>query len=223
MKNDNNIVLEEMESFFDTRAEGYDLHMRDVIGSFEEFYSKISEVIPSTNKELKNLGCGTGLEIEKIFEKAPNAMITGIDLSQKMLDKLREKYINFDKQLELKKGSYFEIPLQENYFDYAMSGMTMHHFVFEEKLFLYKKIAKALKSNGSYTEGDYIETEEIEKDIFEKYQDLKNNGQLSNHPHYHMDIPFSIRNQETVIKQSGFSKFNVIWQEGKAAIYVATK
>ncbi len=82
-----NYEIEEMRSFFNLRAEGYEKHMEDAINSFEEYYKLVSSTLKYTEEviEILDLGCGTGLELEEIFNKAPNARVTCIDLSEEML------------------------------------------------------------------------------------------------------------------------------------------
>ncbi|WP_346871072.1 methyltransferase domain-containing protein [Clostridium sp. UBA5119] len=82
-----NYEIEEMRSFFNLRAEGYEKHMEESINSFEEYYKLVSFTLKYTEEviEILDLGCGTGLELEEIFNKAPNARVTCIDLSEEML------------------------------------------------------------------------------------------------------------------------------------------
>lgn len=68
--------------------------MRETIASFEQFYTLVSTLIRETEERLAilDLGCGTGLELRGIFDRAPNAVITGVDVSEKMLSELKRKY-----------------------------------------------------------------------------------------------------------------------------------
>ena len=52
-----------------------------------------------------DLGCGTGLELEEYFRLNPDASVTGIDLSDAMLNALSSKFPN--RKLSLIQGSYF--------------------------------------------------------------------------------------------------------------------
>jgi tRNA (cmo5U34)-methyltransferase len=217
--------LEKMDDFFNLRADNYDVHMKKTIKSFDLFYKMISKPIPKTQEQIKvlDLGCGTGLEIEGIFAKAPAAKIVGIDMSEKMLDKIREKYQDKADQLELIFGSYLEKPFKNNAFDYIVSVMTIHHLTYKEKLELYKKIHSALKENGIYIEGDYIVPKEKEKMMLSNYFDLLKKDEGVKNGGRHIDIPFSITTEKKVMLEAGFSAFDVIWNEGSAAIYVSKK
>lgn len=215
---------EKMNEFFDFRVNTYDNHMRENIKAFDELYSHISEPIKATNDKIKilDLGCGTGLELVEILNKVPNVSITGIDLSEKMLNLLQKKFSTKTDQIELKTGSYTELFLGEDEYDYVVSVMTMHHLLHKEKVSLYKKIKKALKKDGKYIEGDYIVTMEKERIFLEKYYKLVKDYGLAKKDFFHIDIPFSIKTQEKLFYEAGFTQFNVIFNKEEAAIYVCT-
>ena len=87
--------IQEMAAFFDARAAGYDDYFRDEIfpgESFAQFYGAMSAPMSETDAPLRilDLGCGTGLELEPLFQRAPNARVTGVDLVEKMLELLRQ-------------------------------------------------------------------------------------------------------------------------------------
>ncbi len=213
--------LEEMRSFFDSRSESYDRHMQENVSSFKEFYRKIAQTIPQTEEPVKilDLGCGTGLELEEILKRTPRALITGIDLSAEMLDKLREKYIDFSDQIHLIQGNYLEEDLGHEVFAYAVSVMTVHHLLPGPKQDLYNKIYSALRPEGKYIEGDYYVTPQKEKEYLEKYKAVDEEGR----GHYHIDLPFSLETQKKLFSLAGFSRVELIWKEGESGIFVAEK
>jgi len=66
-----------------------------------------------------DLGCGTGLELDFIFARAPNARVTAIDISSEMLAKLKAKLgrSQYGPQVEVPQGSYLTIPFPAGGFD----------------------------------------------------------------------------------------------------------
>lgn len=212
---------EKMKDFFDSRSGSYDHHMQQNISSFEVFYEKIAEPI-APNKEpvtILDLGCGTGLELEAIFKKAPAARVTGIDLSGEMLEKLSKKYHSRASQIELIQGNYLEWDMGREKFDYVISVMTVHHLLPKPKEQLYRKINRALRPGGTYIEGDYYVSGEKEREFLEKYQALDEEGR----GRYHIDIPFSVETQRRLFSGAGFSRMEVIWEEGDSGIMVCRK
>jgi tRNA (cmo5U34)-methyltransferase len=162
--------------------------------------------------EILDLGCGTGLEIEGILEKAPNARITCIDMSEGMLALLKEKYKDHIGQVKIKLGSYFDLPYGEMRYDYVVSVMTMHHWKYDEKKSIYDKITSALKDGGKYIEGDYYVTLDEEKEFLEEYEEEKRKHELSGENFYHLDIPFAIETQKKLFDEAGFINFELIWK-----------
>jgi len=163
--------LVKMSQFFDERANSYDHHMKQTVTQFKKIYNIISILIGRTKEavEILDLGCGTGLELEGIFSKAPNAVITCIDLSEKMLSKLKSKYSRFLDQIKPVKGSCLIVPFPEKKYDYVVSVMTMHHFPYDTKCKLYKKIRKSMKNEGKYIEGDYVVSPKKEQQFLLEY------------------------------------------------------
>ena len=80
-------MLEKMDEFFENRIDIYDEHMLS-IPHIKNGYIKFAELIHENAKDLLDLGCGTGLELVEIFKRFPEIKVSGIDLTQKMLDKL---------------------------------------------------------------------------------------------------------------------------------------
>lgn len=214
---------EEMERFFDARACDYEEHMREVLRSFEGFYGAIASPLRSTLAAIAvlDLGCGTGLELPGIWEKAPRARITGIDLSAAMLDLLRRKHEARLSQLTLLKGSYLELPFGVAAFDYVVSGMTMHHFPPEVKLGLYSRLRRCLRPGGVYVEGDYVVDAGEEARCFAAYEDAMRAEGDPPPGLRHLDVPASLATQEALLRRAGFQDFRVIWQEDAAAVYAA--
>lgn len=215
-------IPEEMKLFFDERVNGYDQHMADNLEGFAEFYKNIAIPFPKTDKsiDILDIGAGTGLELDFIFEKAPNAKVTAVDLSKSMLNRLIEKYKTYSSQIVTIEASYVTLDLNERCYDFVVSVMSLHHLLPQKKISLYEKIIKSLRPSGTYIEGDYIvsETEEI-KLLAEFHEWRKNNH--SEDGQYHIDIPFSETTQLKTLKEAGFSDADVIFRISKSNIVVA--
>lgn len=216
-----NCEIEEMGSFFNLRAEGYEKHMEDALNSFEEYYKLVSSTVEYTEDsiEILDLGCGTGLELEEIFNKAPNARVTCIDLSKEMLKILKEKYKNRLNQINIIIASYLEEDFGIKKYDYIFGVMTMHHFLYDEKLELYKKIKLALKEEGSYIEGDYVVSKYYEKKWLKRREELLKEYENEKIKLYHIDIPFSPTTQKRLLQEAEFKNLHIIFQKGEHLIY----
>jgi len=216
---------EEMEYYFNKKANGYDTHIKKTVTSFHDFYRKISDPINMNNNiEILDIGCGTGIELQYLFDKNPKIKVTGVDLSEKMLSKLKEKYQNKMNQIQLIKDSYFHYRIKNNYYDYIISVWALHHLTYEKKIRLYKKIYHGLKDDSYYIEGDYIVSEKEEESFINKYQEqisrLKKNGIED---YYHIDIPFSIKTQKKILKEANFHDIEMIFQNKDSSVIKAKK
>lgn len=212
---------EEMGAFFDARADDYDDHMRKVLDA-PAFYGAIADAITPTDDAITilDLGCGTGLELAGIFARAPRARVTGIDLSPRMLELLRERHANRLRQLTLLQGSYLTLPLAPESFAYVVSAQTLHHLLPTDKRRLYARITTALQPRGVYVEGDYVVAPAEEMRLRTQYETRE--GDLID-GRYHLDIPCSVETQRALLRDAGFASVEVTYQAINCAVFVAAK
>lgn len=209
-----------MADFFDKRVETYDDHMK---GFFVESYESISSCMSKTKSKVRilDIGCGTGLELKWIFERAPNAIVTAVDISSGMLRRLLNEFKEHLDQIIPIQGSYLNYCFNEKYYDYAIAVMTLHHLLPDAKRELYQRILNSLKSRGIYIEGDYIVSKEKEYELLSIYKQIcKDNDAVTNGSH-HIDIPMSLETQKHLLMDAGFSKIDIIWEKGEAAVFTA--
>jgi tRNA (cmo5U34)-methyltransferase len=211
--------LEKMSNFFTARLDMYEEHM---LKGDNGGYKKLAELVPINTATILDLGCGTGLELDEIFKRLPQASVVGIDLTQAMLDRLKQKHP--DKDIRLICGNYFDVAFGENIFDTAVSFQTMHHFSPEEKVGLYTKIWKALKTDGLYIEGDYMVTEQsIEDKLCAENARLRREMNIPSGEFYHFDIPCTVDNQVKLFKQAGFSFADMVYRKENTTIILTKK
>ena len=197
--------MEKMQDFFARRVNGYDDHMLNEVKGARGGYARMAELIPDNTYRLLDLGCGTGLELERIFKRFPNISVTGIDITKEMLDKLNEKYK--DKRITLINGDYFETDLEDHIYDTAVSFQTMHHFGHEKKTELYRKIFNSLKEGGCYIECDYmVDTQEEEDHWFAENKRLRRELGIAENEFYHYDTPCTVQNQIKMLLKAGVVK-----------------
>ena len=201
--------LERMDDFFAARTEGYDEHMLEEVEGCKEGYAEMARLVPENIKNLLDLGCGTGLELDRIFEIYPDINVTGIDLTASMLEKLRQKHP--DKSLELICGDYFTVGFKNNFYDCAVSFQTMHHFSHDKKITLYKKIYDSLTADGVYIECDYMaETQAQEDYFFAENARLRREQGIGADEFYHYDTPLTVAHEAEVLQKAGFQKVEVL-------------
>jgi tRNA (cmo5U34)-methyltransferase len=215
--------LEEMGDFFNSRIDTYEEHMRSFV-DWADVYVRIAQLIPVTpDLKLLDLGCGTGLELDEIFKVNPAVQVTGIDLAEKLLEKLAEKHADRKSQLNLILADYFEYDFGENIYYIALSVQTLHHFSYEAKIRLYKKIITSLKPSGFYIESDYVAPDQEFEDFhFAEAKRIRSEEGITE-GHYHYDTPCTVENQVGLLKRAGFSAVEMVSCSDNSATLVSRK
>ena len=212
--------LERMDDFFAARVDGYDEHMRRNIEGASGFYAYTASLLPqAAGSRVLDLGCGTGLELEEYFALNPDAKVTGIDLSEAMLDALKAKFPG--KDLTLVRDSYFDAPLGEHAYDAAVSVESLHHFTAEMKASLYGKLHAALKDGGVFVLTDYFaESEELEAEYFRNLEQLKKEQGIPDGMICHYDTPLLVGHETEILRGAGFREVRILKQWGESTYTV---
>ena len=215
--------LERMDDFFAARIDGYDEHMRTTIEGASDFYACTASLLPAAKgARVLDLGCGTGLELEEYFLRNPEADVTGIDLSEAMLQALEKKFP--DRKMHLIRGSYFDVPFGENVYDAAVSVESLHHFPAGQKASLYQKLRAALKEKGVFVLTDYFaESEALEEEYFRSLAQLKKEQGLLEGGFFHYDTPLTVEHEMQVLRQAGFSDIRILKSWGSTCTLIAEK
>ena len=215
MKNRNKQISE----FFDSRAETYDeVHPAHILGGLQ---SKIDTVkyVSKDAQTILDLGAGTGLELKYIFEKNSNAIVDCVDISNGMLEKLKEKYS--DKKINIFCEDYFKFNFEKEKYDCVISIMSFHHFVPKDKLKLYRSILSTLKSNGIFVYSDYCAKDLTEEKFFQS--ELKKLIAANSPEVWSYDVPTYPKTDIDLLKKAGFTKVEIKWQTEYNVCIVASK
>ncbi len=206
-------TTEEMRDFFSSTAQVWD----KVFGTDAErpLYRAVAEEVQETKERIRILvlGCGTGLELEDIFAKAPNARITGIDLAPGMLAELRRKFSKQVSQIELIEKSYVDLPLGDDEFDYVIATLTVHHVAPDKRRDLYRNILAALKSTGRYIEGDQSTSPKSEKGVLRWYEEYISKLPGGSKAEWNYDITLSSETEERLLREAGFPQVALTWEK----------
>ena len=220
---------EPMGAFFDVRADGYNEHMTSGSGG-DISYQKLGGFFPRTGEPLNilDIGCGTGIELDYIWKRAPNASITCLDLSRGMLDLLLKNHPDRHGSIIIVEASYIDWEYPENTYDIVVSSVTMHHLWPEEKAGVYRKIIKTLKPGGCYIEDDFIVDAAQAEQYRRRYQIITETlPDKASAGEYHIDIPCTLEVQRELLTGAGFDMVEVLDSDikasGSGAILKATK
>lgn len=213
--------IDNMNIHFNKCALDYDRHFYKALGMCE-FYDEIEKQLNTCGrpKNILVLGCGTGLEIERIKY---SAIVTAVDISYGMLDELKKKELHPQVTLNIVCSSYFDMTFAENNFDLVLSTYSFHHFTAQQKAQLYRKIYNCLKTNGYFINGDTVcrdkETETKLRNEAERFYRRQKIAIGS----MHIDIPLALSTELDLLSDAGFNNLSVekIWD--KTALIKAIK
>lgn len=214
MKKEN---LEPMGAFFNARAHQYDEVHTGHIGGGLESKDVVTAYLPERARDVLDLGCGTGLELEALFRRFPRARVVGIDLAEDMLAKLRERCAGFDVQTLCM--SYFDYGFTPAQFDAVISVMSLHHFTPAQKLDLYKKAHSALRPAGLFLNCDYIIDSPWEERRY--FRRLRRMGAEPGSVHF--DTPLTLKHEMALLRQAGFAGVEAVWEAGTTRLILAKK
>jgi len=160
-----------IQALFDEGVDRYDQQRRRVIPCFNDFYQTVIDVIPFRDADsfsFLDLGAGTGLLTTSIIRAFPNATVTLMDVSEKMLEKARERFSS-NKRVNFLIWDYSHSTLPGEY-NLIVSAMSIHHLFDNEKKSLYQRVFDALKSGGVFINADLVKGETAK--VEQKYQDI---------------------------------------------------
>lgn len=149
-------MREEVKKKFNENAKVYDTQREKLIPCFQDFYSIPVSVIETTkqNPAILDIGAGTGLFTSFILEKYPQAEVTLIDLSEKMMEVSKERFKNFD-NIHYIIDDYTTHVFDTKY-DIIISSLSIHHLTDSEKRNLYENIFELLNPNGVFVNADQV-------------------------------------------------------------------
>lgn len=210
--------LEEMSAFFTKRLDGYEEHMSVWKGSYEAF----ARLLPTDCREVLDLGCGTGLELDEIWKRNPDVAVTGVDLCRDMLDKLLEKHAG--KKLTVVCRDYFEHDFGQDRWDAVISFESLHHFLPERKEKLYRKIRSSLKEGGTFLLGDYIACCDEEEALLRSvYLEKRKSSAIPDSQFVHFDVPLTLEHEKALLESAGLVVRETLDDPDGATILVAGK
>lgn len=110
----------------------------------KKILGRINKLNPSGR--LLDIGCGSGNLIVQIAEKFPHLELVGIDISAEMLKRAKMRANEKQKEIELKEGSVEKLPFSDEYADFIVSTLSLHHWSNPQNAF--QEIYRVLKKDG---------------------------------------------------------------------------
>jgi tRNA (cmo5U34)-methyltransferase len=132
--------------------ETYLAEMRAEIPGYEELQEAVAAATAAIGaRRVLELGTGTGETASRVWPKHPGAIWVGIDSSDPMLARARERLPEADLRLQA-----LEDELPAGPFDLVVSVLAVHHLDGAGKRDLFARCARALRPSGSFVLGDVV-------------------------------------------------------------------
>ncbi len=201
-------------SIHNRQAEHYDEKIKGDVNDYlrENYFEILDRVV--TLADLKkgmrvlDIGVGTGLLTERLPKGLSNF---GIDISEKMLEKAKEKNL----PIKLQKGDFLNIPFVDNRFHRIISTFAFHHLSSKEKEKAFTKMDCALLKNGIIVIGDFMFKDENQKnEVINKFKkENRKDMLLEVEDEYFMDIS----SVEKVLRNLNY---NVIYERASVLTWI---
>ncbi len=182
---------------------------------------------------LYDLGCSTGtllLDFERRMGALDGVQLIGIDSSEAMLKRAREKALGYGSKIEFIHGDILD-------FNYKKCKVIICHYTIQfirpiHRLYLLKKLFNALQSGGILIISEKVVSEDRRLDhiMIERYykykraqgysevEIMKKREALEN-----VLIPYTAKENEDILKEAGFSHVEAIFRWVNFATFIAYK
>jgi tRNA (cmo5U34)-methyltransferase len=221
-----------VKKLFDAGALKYDANRRKVIYCFDEFYGTLLELIPFESGDrfsFLDLGAGTGLVSRLILEKFPKAEAHVLDISEKMLEKARERFSGND-NVSFYVHDYDQGNLPGRHLLVA-SAMSIHHLTDEGKRRLMQRIFDVLDPGGCFVHaelalGATAATEAIYQNRWRRHleeTDIENRELSAIYERMSCDRPATLDKQLTWMRESGFEDVDCFFKHYNFCVYSGRK
>jgi tRNA (cmo5U34)-methyltransferase len=220
------IILEEksleelLKEKFSLYAGEYDQQRKHVIPCLDDLYTIMADLARSEvpRPKVLDMGAGTGLLTQYLYEKFERAEFTLIDLSDEMLNIARQR---FKGKLNFKyiAGDYVKYDFQDK-FDIIASSLSIHHLHDHNKEFLYGKIYEILNEGGIFLNADQVLAPnpsnelEYQRNWREKIEEgsLRESEKISILERMKFDKPAKLEYNLKWLEKSGFNDVDVFYK-----------
>lgn len=225
--------LIKIQEHFNSKYTDYDASCNKVVPRNEELQKILVQSIHHEREaklRMLDLGVGTGLTTWLVLNEFPNSHIDGIDFSSEMLRQASKRMGRFNDRVSLIEADFTKHEFDGKY-DVIFSAVTIHNLLDDEKEKLFVKIYNHLNEGGCFINADFIKfrSDHLTKKTMEFYEEfLRKNlsGIELDHWIRHAkeeDIPTTLDEQFTWLKEAGFSHIECVWVYQNLAVYCAVK
>jgi tRNA (cmo5U34)-methyltransferase len=217
---------------FDREASRYDRTARASMPGYLDLHRTLVGGIPflaTRGFRVLELGVGTGTLTELMLEEYPQATVTGIDLSPRMIAQARTKLRPYRERVELIPGDIASF--EERPYDVVLSALAIHHLSDAAKWRLFRRIHRVLTRGGYFGDADDHLPEDPVFDT--RYAQIASglrprgkgparwtSPQQVWHDHERFDHPSTLADEVAALERTGFAHVGVPWRFfGQAVVW----
>lgn len=136
------------EEFYDDLSPRYDEAILRCVPRYSEMLWAVLRYIPGDiePKRILDLGVGSGNLSAAVLDRYPEAVVTGVDVSRKMLALARRRLPT--ERLRLVQRDFRRLGFEDAFFDLVVSSISIHHIDDDEKGALFRELHRLLRPGG---------------------------------------------------------------------------
>jgi tRNA (cmo5U34)-methyltransferase len=212
---------------FNSVSKKYDSQRHYLIPCLNDFYSACLPLVKSLThaKKVLDIGAGTGLFSQFIYDLNPNLNFTLADLSGQMLDVARERFDGLN-NFEFMELDFSKDALPGKY-DIIISALAIHHLEDADKAKLYKNIYLALNDGGLFINADQVEGKNLLFDSLYKYHwretvsksGIDHEALVQAFERTKLDKFAPLETQLIMLEKAGFNEVDCIYKNMNFAVF----
>ena len=227
-------AIEKKFAFDQTVASVFD----DMLTRSVPFYDEVRQLIISLiladqteGKKILDLGVSTAKFLLELNSQMQSSMqLKGIDNSQAMIDRARQKCQAFGADITLELADMLEYPYANE--DIIVANYTLQFIRPIQRIELIKRIFESLNDNGAFIFSEKIvfEDKRLDKQMIDIYYDYKQSQGYSTYEIAqkrealeNILIPFTIEENIQMCKEAGFSQIDTLFQWANFVTFIAKK
>jgi tRNA (cmo5U34)-methyltransferase len=219
--------MNDVKEQFSNVSKKYDSQREYLIPCFKDFYSACLPLVKSLThaKTVLDIGAGTGLFTQFVYDLNPNLHFTLTDLSGQMLNVARERFEG-NNNFEYIELDFSREPLPGKY-DLIISGLAIHHLEDADKAKLYKSCYQTLNEGGLFINADQVAGKNLLFDSLYKYywrETVSNSGLdrealIQAFERTKLDKLAPLETQLKMLEKAGFNEVDCIYKNMNFVVF----
>ncbi len=202
---------------FDAWAARYDAEIHTQVPRYEEIQETVVSLLQlRPPHRVLDLGVGTGVTALRLLEALPEARVVGLDVSQEMLGRARQRLKAHRRRVQLRPAN-IAAPEIDGLYDAIVSVLAVHHLWADEKRHLFSRLWEHLAPGGVLVVADAFR--HASDRLLELY-DYPRPEDPHEAEHDHLD---TAADHLSWLIAAGFASVDVAWKYEDVGVIVAWK